>query len=185
VIIIEDHVFSGCKNLREVIFEENSELRDIREWVFDGCISLKNIELPDTINYMREGLFSTSGIESIPENLPYITSSMFSFCDKLKNAIIPDKVTTIGSLAFANCKNLESVIFHNNLTSIGNAAFQFDLFPSKIVSITIPVSVTQIGRNAFSYWTENQTIYIEGRTSIPETWASDWCGNKVNVVFLG
>lgn len=65
IIEIEKHAFDSCKNLREVIFLEDSELTTIQNEAFKKCISLTNI--------------------TIPKNVIYIGDDAFVSCDKLSN----------------------------------------------------------------------------------------------------
>lgn len=71
---------------------------------------------------------------------------------------LPASIETIGDQAFKNCANLESVkILGSRLITIGDEAFAGDVF---VVGITIPASVTYIGKDAFAGWTSGQTINL-------------------------
>ncbi len=55
---------------------------------------------------------------------------------------VPAKVTSIGQGAFFQCYSLESAVLHEGLMSIGNNAFTYC---SKLISVSIPSSVTSVG----------------------------------------
>lgn len=85
-------VFSGCKSLKKVAFEEGSEKNTISigEGCFRECSSLEEIQMPQS---------SVS-----------VDGDAFSKCTSLKSAAF-NKVTNIGQSAFADCTSLESVTF--------------------------------------------------------------------------
>lgn len=75
----------------------------IAEGAFQGCRSLTNITIPDSVNT--------------------IGSAAFHFCYELTNISIPDGVTSIKAGTFTMCKNLESVTIPDSVKSIEPIAF--------------------------------------------------------------
>lgn len=71
--------------------------------VFRNNQNIKNVILPDTVNYFGCDVFSGSSLVSvnIPKNL----------------RVIPD-------YSFSNCPELETVIFHDNIAVVGGTAFE-------------------------------------------------------------
>lgn len=65
----------------------------------------------------------------------------------IKSIIVGEGITSIGSYAFYCCKNAASVSLPSTLKKIGHDAFH----STGITEITIPESVTEISKNAFSY----------------------------------
>lgn len=102
-------------------------IREIGEYAFYGCDSLKTITLPDTITCI----------------------DAYAFCDcwDLMNITLSDKITSIGEGAFSSCYDLRKITLPDTLTSIGAEAFSGC---ENLTSITIPETVTSIGENAFS-----------------------------------
>ena len=49
LISISDYVFCGCESLEELNFEDNRNLTTMGDYLFDGCTSLKNIILPESL----------------------------------------------------------------------------------------------------------------------------------------
>ena len=81
---------------------------------------------------------------------------MPSWSSSLTSISIPDSVTEIGEWTFSGCTSL--------------------------TSITIPDSVTKMGYGVFEDWTNEQTIYIQGRSSATNTWDDQWneyCNAKI------
>ena len=61
---------------------------------FEGCTSLKNITLP--------------------ESLVTIYEFCFKNCHSLESIIIPDSVTSLGEYIFENCYSLKNVTLSNS-----------------------------------------------------------------------
>jgi hypothetical protein len=98
--------------------------------------------------------------------------------------VIPASVIEIREHTFNENTIISSVTFEEDskITIINSYAF---FGATNIESITIPLSVTTVGANAFGGWTEDQTIYIQHRTRIPSTWATSWKGNSMaSIIFL-
>jgi hypothetical protein len=79
-----------------------------------------------------------------------IGEAVFSACSYLMSITIPDSLESIGQAAFANCENLRSVTFGSGSqlkTILLNAFFNCNV----LSSITIPVSVTSIHTQVFTY----------------------------------
>jgi hypothetical protein len=68
-----------------------------------------------------------------------------------------------------------------SVTSIGRGAFASC---SSLTSITIPASVMEIGQTAFGYWTISQTINVPfaNADSTPAEWDANWKGTNCDAV---
>ena len=170
-----------------LIIGENSQLKEIGDYAFNGCTSLTSI--------------------TIPSSVTSIGRSTFSGCSSLTSITIPDSVTSIGSYAFDGCSNLEYNI-KDGIKYLGNETNQYlwlidventsqstytidencmQIYHyafygcSSLTSITIPSSVTSIGSYAFSGCTRLTSITIpESVTSIGE-WAFNNCTSLTSI----
>ena len=87
----------------------------------------------------------------IEEGCTSISEKAFLSCETLSSVVLPDTMVTIGEDAFLGCHELQSVDLGNGLQIIGENAFYASSggYDNKISTITIPASVTSIGRDAF------------------------------------
>lgn len=90
---IRESSFDNCKLLSEVVFDSDSKVKVIQNYLFRDCISLSTIVLPKTIERI----------------MPF----SFNRCKKLKEIIIPTNAR-IWNNAFADCINLQSVKFESD-----------------------------------------------------------------------
>ena len=114
-------------------------ITSIGNYAFDGCSSLTNVTIPDSV---------TS-----------IGNYAFKDCSSLMSVEIPDSVTSIGGYAFYDCDGLTNIIIPNGVTSIGSSAFR-DC--SSLTSIEIPDGVTSIGSWAFYNCSSLTNVYYKG-----------------------
>ncbi len=123
-----------------------------------------------TINY---GAFSNCDnliTINLPQNIISIADKAFYNCSKLTNLNVPQSVTSIGTDAFYGCNSLKYEIYNENLKYLGNwlidtvdttlnevkfkentIGIYNNAFSQciNITSITIPESITYIGKGAF------------------------------------
>ena len=124
ITYIGGRAFSGCKRLRKINLPNKVE--EIREHCFSDCSNLKEVLLPDYLKTIGSFAFAYSGIEKID---------------------IPTSVTKMESYVFCRCEKLNQVLLHEGLNIIGNSVFQ----ECKLLqNITIPKSVTTIGKDVFN-----------------------------------
>ena len=151
--------FWGCKSLQEVTISEG--ITEIASSTFENCTSLEKIDLPQSVTKIGTRAFISSGLKSIkiPEAVKEIGVGAFSNCVNLKEVHISEGITEITSSTFENCTSLEKIDLPQSITKIGEAAF----LRCPLKSISIPVSVTTIEKNAFYYciglrWAEFASI---------------------------
>ena len=96
---------------------------------FEGCTSLTNVVIPDSITEIGSTKFQDCiGLTSviIPNGVTEIGSSAFNNCTSLESIIIPASITTLYSSIFCNCTSLSNIAFAgtveqwNNINKIGN-----------------------------------------------------------------
>lgn len=93
-----------------------------------------NLVIPGTVNDGRADFKVIS-----------IAANAFDYNRQITSVTIPDGIETIGNWAFTGCMNLNSAIIGNSVASIGEFAFN----DCSLSSVTIPASVSYIGKDAF------------------------------------
>ena len=141
-----------------VIIEDG--ITNIGDYVFNGCTSLKSINIANSVISIGkssfEGCKSLSNLD-IPDRITNIGNSAFYGCISLTNVIIPNSVTAIGAWAFSNCSNLTSITLSDSITKIEDCMFYGC---EKLIRITMPENVTSIGGSAFYGCTSIDNIHI-------------------------
>ncbi|MDE5860894.1 MAG: leucine-rich repeat protein, partial [Ruminococcus sp.] len=132
----------------------------IKNDLFKDNQSIKNVTLPDTINYIGAEVFSNSSLVSIN---------------------IPESLHVIPSDTFSNCSALETVVFHENIALISDTAFEN-------TSIEIPLELQdkvtdeymydadvalEFSNDEWRYWVCYQDMYIFLR---------EYIGNSTEIV---
>ena len=169
---IGNSAFSGCYNLSSM--QLPSGVTSIGGSTFSGCWELTSINLD---NVLSIGAIAFSGCESLTGPLqiggatigdnafnsctalqgvtigsstaagqvPMIGAGAFSGCASLSAVNLPNSMVSIGDEAFYNCGQLTNIVLPSSLETIGIFAFN----STGLTSLTIPASVTSIGRGAF------------------------------------
>ncbi len=104
------------KNIKEIVFEDDSKCMSISGPVFlgtdGGSSQLTSITLPAGLTTIGRYVFQNCWLLSsitIPENVNSIGYYAFRDCRGLTSVIIPESTTSIESYAFAKCTSLKSV----------------------------------------------------------------------------
>ena len=151
--------FYECAAIEHVEFSEG--LEEIESGAFEGCTSLKEFNMPDSVLKIGNGVCRMAGIESltISSNIEEIPEGAFAVCSNLKGTVtIPSNVKTIDEMAFQHCSNVESFVMEEGVESIGERVFG-DC--TNLKSATIPESVTSIDIAAFMGSCDNLTLKVK------------------------
>lgn len=107
VLGILDNAFAHRTGITKVYLLNG--LISIGAGAFEGCTSLEEIEIPETVTRIEANAFrDCKALETLVlnEGLLEIGAGAFAGCENLKEVILPDSVTYINTDAFAGCYNL-------------------------------------------------------------------------------
>ena len=121
------------------------ETKVIGDWAFANCVSLKSINIPNSVTSIEDYAFYE--------------------CNSLKYVNIPNSVKKIGEWAFSRCESLEFINIPNSVTSIEDYAF---CECNSLKYVNIPNSVTSIGFRAFTGCYSIKSFNIEGKNFFTE-----------------
>lgn len=140
------YAFERCTNLTSVDF--GTGWKEIGTNAFFGCSALKDIVLPEGVEYIRNGAFNGAAIEAIhlPNTLKVIEANAFR-CENLKTITIPASVVKIEAFAFQNNKALTDVYVLGTNTKAENQAFY--QYASASFIYTSPSGTTTLKREFY------------------------------------
>ncbi|MGC7160760.1 leucine-rich repeat protein [Metamycoplasma hominis] len=172
--------FSGCANLEEVSLNEGLEkigdeafsntniesiiipdsVKEIGRRAFSSCKNLEEVSLNEGLEKIGAEAFNHTNIESItiPGSIKEIGYSAFSDCENLKEIILNEGLEWINASAFDFSKISHISINSNNKNFEIKDNFFIDKNNKKILAyldkkttkVTIPSSIKEIGKGAFS-----------------------------------
>lgn len=166
-----EHVpWDSFKNGIETVNIESGVTR-VGEYAFYYCRNLKNITIPDSVTGIGEWAFESTAYHADnrkwEDGVLYIGNHLIEADREISDAYsIKAGTKTIADSAFSSC-DVTSVTVPESVTSIGRYAFYFC---DSLTSITIPDSVTSIGENAF---------LCTGMYNDDSTWDALYIGNHL------
>ena len=139
-----------------------------------SCCGLKEISLPDSVDYLGANLFcNCTELESVrlPANLKILPPFLFCGCKSLKKVEMPLEIQDFSEGLFAECASLEEIPFRSGIKTLPENVFDSC---SAIKSLIIPDSVTKICANAIANCENLETIVLPAKL---ETVEKDWISN--------
>lgn len=168
---IEYGAFANCNSLKSIDLSRATKLKNISgaaflgtaiesivipnsvetfgKSVFESCIRLKHVKLPDNLKILEMDTFENCGnLEDVilPANLRKIRSKCFYNCYSLANIEIPKRVSMLGSRAFQGCSSLTDIRLPRRVSYIPNSCFERC---SSLNSIEFSTNVVEVHDYAF------------------------------------
>lgn len=147
VTSIGEGAFAGCKNIEAVFM--SGRVREIGSYAFEGCTSLKLVEIRKDVASIGDGAFAgctaLERIEIEEGNRAFELVDGF-FIDVAAKRII------------AYIGDASNPVIPDGMSSVGAGAFK----GKGIVSVTLPLSVKEIGEDAFEGCGDLETVNYRG-----------------------
>ena len=156
------------QTIKEVFFEEG--VTEISESAFYGCKNLKHIFIPESVQTIGKNAFMECPSLADENGLVIVKNILFDYFGTNPEVIIPEGVTRIEPFAFFNSK-IESITIPESVTDIGMMAFSNCV---NLKSATIPGGVSDIYTDTFYYCRNLESVIIsEGVALIADEAFSD------------
>lgn len=174
-----EHTFANCTSLKNIEFSSEMKYLDIS--AFYNCISLTELNLPDTIEYIYSCYgycdydadcndLDTTAIESI--NVPSSIRDASKFA-----SVLPGKLNNIEVKEDdSNFKLVDGVLFSTDMTTL----YRY-IGGNERTSYTIPESVTSIESNAFKNCKNLKNIEIGSNVTSIGSNAFEGCANLTDI----
>lgn len=174
---IGQKAFKDASSVENVTFAVNTETGKVKGVekigisAFDGCSSLQELVLPETVTEVLQGAFANEGAlvkadMSRTASLKKWDKESFKGDTALAEVILPTAggITAIPDGAFAGCTSLtgENLKIPKNIVTITANAFK----ESGLKKLYIPNQVTTIGASAFEACKNLEDVHISNNISI-------------------
>ncbi|MDO4841859.1 MAG: leucine-rich repeat protein [Phoenicibacter congonensis] len=115
---------------------------------------LNSVSLPTKVTKVGDNAFRSAGLKEVALDNALESIGAVAFQqNQLESIVMPDSIKELGTGCFASNASLETIDFSQSLTSIPDSAFgcsDAKNYMTNLTSISIPESVTTIGKRAFS-----------------------------------
>ena len=174
----QENVFAGCDSIETIEYHSTlqmpwfqgkeklktlvvgDEVEYIDNCSFDGCISLTNVTIGNSVSSIKTAAFrnceNMKNIE-LPNSLKEIGYFAFEGCKSLENIVIPNSVIKTYGGVFEDCENLLSVKLSNSIEIISETMF---FGCKKLKEVIIPIGIKTIERSAFDQCESIETMTL-------------------------
>lgn len=154
ITCIEDHAFARCRNLRQVRFIGPASPK-LGLNVFQGCDSLRRVDLPDGIEEIGDAFYDCSSLQEI--HLPDSVRSVdLGGCSSLRRVHLPAGLQIPDHDILARCRDDLVVTAADGLGENFASSLQTD--DVRLLSNRLRAFAALLGRNAFTL--EQQTGFL-------------------------
>ncbi|MBP3253781.1 MAG: leucine-rich repeat domain-containing protein [Bacteroidales bacterium] len=194
VIGIEPDALAGHSNLISIVI--NANINTIKSWTFYRCSNLKELTLPNSVQYIEQCAFAgCSSLKILNYNSDSCTVDKYwlNNCDiygfVLPNSTVPLETINIGKNVryipkhfLGDNKILKSIVIPNSVETIADSAF-YDCGNLEVVKIGNGIKT--IGKNAFKGCNQIDILYCMAKFP-PKIKENTFDGvNKGTHVFVG
>lgn len=135
--------FHNMESLNDISFSQGGEVTEIGNYLFDGCASVKNFRLPESLVTIKDNAFSNM--------------SSLEYCN------LPNSVTSLGKAVFMNDTKLETVLLSNKIPVLDENLFNGC---SVLNNLSIPASVKNLNKGAFTDCSSMSNLRFENGSEI-------------------
>ena len=168
---IKMHAFENCVLFSKLIIPEESELKTIEEFAFQGCTSFDKIDVKATDRFSFEDRLLMNANQTdiiyylsnskektilLPSSIVKIADYAFQHANYLNEVLIPSgSLNEIGYRSFYGCSQLRRIIIPKSVTRIQEEAFEgcnmlqcgCVIIHEDVINITLNLNLTKIGIN--------------------------------------
>ena len=172
---IKKEAFMNCTALCNARMDR---VRVIERRAFSGCVRLKTVDFPRTLNRLELQAFMNDkrlkkacfrkecGLEELG-------NEVFSGCTGLERVTLPGKLRTIGRRAFYKCTGLLEIEFPLTLQVVGEESF----YQCGLSELELPEGLIEIGESAFLKCRDLEYVYVPDTVRKLGRWAFHGCTN--------
>lgn len=183
---IGERAFAKCKELEVVDFSKATSLKEIKGEAFSGCRSLKEIILPESLEYLGVAAFedceTLKNVVIQGNALRKLRIGTFENCSNLEQITLPESIRKIYKGCFDSCLHLQHIDLPSRLIFLGERAFCECI---SLKAITLPKGITYIPEECFYRCTALETVKVSTKLSIIDRYAFRNCRSLTEVTPYG
>ena len=182
VTVVYHRAFFSCENLTKITL--SNQLKKLNSKTFCNCFRLEEIEFFDGFEKLENDVFHHCNRLSkaiIPESLQVFENSVFLGCSSLKKVVAYDLDSWLsitlraaisnpmffGAQLYFNSNDKEELVTVVDIPEGTKKISKFAFYGcASLTSVTIPVSVTEIGMQAFGNCSSVKKIEANGITNV-------------------